>query len=296
MIYQTQYKDRKAIAIETARLTLLILPQDGAKLVSLKRKADEKELLVTKSGDTYRVLTYNGSYVESECSGFDDMFPTVDPETVNGLSYPDHGECCRLPYDARIEEARLHLVADSKLFPITYEKTIYVEGEDTVCLKYRIHNRANSPFPFLWAGHIMLAGEDGMRLRTPFPKGTPTEMMFIDPHTVKADNLPYDRLIKHEAGKGVAYKFYYLSPMPKGEFSLSYPDGQKLLFRYDSKKLPYLGLWFNNGAFQGGYSITPEPCTAPFDATKRGAERGYKTEIPANETFSFEIKIQLKEN
>ncbi|MBQ7096283.1 MAG: hypothetical protein IJN80_07560 [Clostridia bacterium] len=295
MIYQTKYKDREAIAVETACLTLLILPQDGAKLVSLKRKADGKELLVTKTGETYNVLSYEGSYVESECSGFDDMFPTVDPETVEGIPYPDHGECCRLPYEATIAEDQLILKAESKLFSVTYEKRVYVAGDDTICLDYRIENHQNTPLPFLWAGHIMLAGEEGMRILTPFAEGTPTEMMFIDPNTARADGLPYDRLMKHEAGRGVAYKFYYLSPMPKGEFGVSYPNGQKLLFTVDPKKLPYLGLWLNNGTFQDGYSITPEPCTAPFDATGRGAERGYGAKIPANAAFSFDIKIQLTE-
>ena len=295
MIYQTKYKDREAVAVETACLTLLILPQDGAKLVSLKRKADGKELLVTKPGDTYNVLAYDGSYVDSECSGFDDMFPTVDPETVNGIFYPDHGECCRLPYKVTIAEDQLILKAESKLFSVTYEKRVYVDGDDTICLDYRINNRTKSPLPFLWAGHMMLAGEDGMRVLTPFTESTPIEMMFVDPITVGSDALPYDRLMKHEPGSGVAYKFYYLSPMPTGEFGVSYPDGWTLLFTVDPKKLPYLGLWLNNGTFQNGYSITPEPCTVPFDSTGRGAERGLRSEIPANAMFSFNIKIQLKE-
>lgn len=295
MIYQTKYKDREAIAVETACLTLLILPQDGAKLASLKRKADEKELLVTKPGGNYNVLSYDGSYVESECSGFDDMFPTVDPEMVGGISYPDHGECCRLPYMATIAKDLLLLRAESKLFSATYEKRIYVDGVDTIHLDYRIENRTKSPLPFLWAGHIMLAGEDGMRVLTPFTESTPIEMMFVDPITASADALPYDKLMKHEPGSGAAYKFYYLSPMSTGEFGVSYPDGWKLLFTVDPKKLPYLGLWLNNGKFQGEYSITPEPCTIPFDSTGRAAARGLRSEIPANTVFSFDIQIQLKE-
>ena len=81
--------------------------------------------------------------------------------------------------------------------------------------------------------------------------------------------------------------------MPEGLFGVKYVDGTKLLFTFDPEKLPYLGLWLNNGAFQNGYSITPEPCTVPFDAPERAAKRGYTSTIPAGGAFAFAMQINL---
>lgn len=30
-------------------------------------------------------------------------------------------------------------------------------------------------------------------------------------------------------------------------------------------QIPYLGMWVNEGAWQGQFNVAPEPCTAPFD-------------------------------
>ena len=99
------------------------LPNDGAKMASLIDLATNHELLLTRDGESYRVLTADGSYVDSECSAFDDMFPTIDPYTpetgaYRGITYPDHGECCRLPYEVRVEGNKLILSAHSRLFSI----------------------------------------------------------------------------------------------------------------------------------------------------------------------------------
>ena len=64
----------------------------------------------------------------------------------------------------------------------------------------------------------------------------------------------------------------------------------------DERKLPYLGIWMNNGEFQDIYTITPEPCTVPFDAPDRAAKRGITSVIAPREHFSFEIKITVKED
>ena len=98
MITKGKYKDRRAIVIESAALRATILPDDGAKMASLLRLCDNRELLSVKDGEKYKVLDYTGSYVDSECSAFDDMFPTIDPYT------PDAGAYSGIPYPEQIDE------------------------------------------------------------------------------------------------------------------------------------------------------------------------------------------------
>ena len=295
MICNGTYKDRPAVIAECGCLTAVFLPEDGGKMASLRVRNSGKELLAVKNNPSYKVLSYDGIYIDSECSGFDDMFPTVDPYTpvegsLAGIPYPDHGECCRLPYTTEIAEDRVTLKTVSACFPITYEKTVIPTEDGGMDIVYTVRNNSDSPFPYLWAGHIMLQGEDGIRVFTPFAEDTPTEIMFA---TTGADRetLPKDRLMGYEPGVGAAYKFYYLAPMQEGRFGLVYPAGSRLTFTLDEQKLPYLGLWFNNGEFQDLYSITPEPCTVPFDAPDRAAKRGLTSIIPPKDIFTFTLHI-----
>ncbi|MBR2152224.1 MAG: hypothetical protein IJ944_02925 [Clostridia bacterium] len=298
MIYETKFKDRPAVALETHKLIALFLPNDGGKMVSLKRKENNKELLAVKEGDTYKVLTETGSYVESECSGFDDMFPTVDPYTpqngkYKGVTYPCHGEVCRIPHQYTILENQVNFYAESKLFDVTYYKSVAITKSGGFAIRYVIKNSGDEDFPFLWAGHIMLKGEDGMRVFTPFPKDTKTEFMFASSGYDK-ETLPKDRLMGYIPEKGATYKFYYLDKIPEGWFGISYPDNSKLFFNYNEEVLPYLGIWLNNGEFQNIYTITPEPCNLPFDAPDRAEKRGLNAKIKAKDSFEFVINIELE--
>ncbi len=298
MIYLSNFKNRPAICVESNTLKATFLPLDGAKMASLIRKKDGKELLAVKKGEKYAVLDYDGSYVDSECSGFDDMFPTVDPFTptsgaFKGITYPDHGETCRIPYEVTYSDDSVILSAKSKIFPISYRKTISLEGE-SIAIEYEIVNDGENAFPFLWAGHIMLAGEDGMKIISPFTENTPTTMMFA-PSDVAEGELDKTGLTGFMPKVGPAYKFYYEGKMQKGEFGAKYLDGSSILFEVDEKKLPYLGFWINNGQFQDIYTLTPEPCSLPYDSPERASKKGLTAYIEPKSEFTFQMKISLSE-
>ena len=298
MIKRTTYKGRTAFTVESDALRAIFLPDDGAKMASLIDLKTGQELLLTREGSSYRVLTEDGSYVDSECSAFDDMFPTIDPYTpkngaYKGITYPDHGECCRLPYEASIAGDSLIFFAHSHLFPIHYKKTVSTAPDGTIAVDYEITNEGDSPFDFVWAGHIMLKGEDGMRILTPFDSNAPTEMVFAT-DGYEHSKLSRDTLTGFEPFSGATYKFYYLDPMPEGFFGVRYTNGRELFFRFDEAKLPYLGIWFNNGEFQGIYNVAPEPCTAPFDAPDKAKKKGYSSQIEARSTFCFRITVSVQ--
>lgn len=300
MMCEGNYKDRPAVKVDGGKLLATFLPEDGAKMASLMVKATGKELLAVKKEEKYKVLAYDGDYVSSECSAFDDMFPTVDPYTpgegaYKGITYPDHGETCRIPYKVSGLENGVVFEGASRIFPITYQKTVQPAEDGGLDIVYHIRNNGDVEFPYLWAGHIMLQGEDGARMFTCFDgRKVPTEMMFAT-KGVPEEDMPLDRLTGYKPGVGAAYKFYYLEPMTEGVFGLEYADGNRLSFELDPAKLPYLGIWFNNGEFQDLYNITPEPCTVPFDAPDRAAKRGITSIIPAGESFEFKLHISWKE-
>ena len=134
---RSNYKDRPAVVVESDFLIATILPVDGGKIVSLRVKDTGKELLVTRPEEKYKILTYDGNFEQSECSGFDDMFPTVDPYTPGegvyaGITYPDHGEVCRLQHKVEIFDGGVILNTSSKLFPIDFQKKTKIGADGIV--------------------------------------------------------------------------------------------------------------------------------------------------------------------
>jgi hypothetical protein len=77
-VYESTYKDQPAVTIESDNIAAQFLPGIGAKMASLRYKPLDLELLVQRPGVAYLTQPYDGDYVAGECSGFDDMFPTID--------------------------------------------------------------------------------------------------------------------------------------------------------------------------------------------------------------------------
>lgn len=298
MIILSSYKDRPALIVQSGRLQAAFLYQDGGKMISLKDRTDGQEFLVQRPGEEYKVLEYDGSYVDSECSAFDDLFPTVDPWTpeegdFSGLTYPDHGEICRMPMEVRILGEKVILSARSKLFRFLYQKQISCGAGGGIDLTYQITNQNDAQFPFVWAAHCMLQGQDDCRVLTPFGEENPRVMMF-GPDSEEERPLPYDRLCGFDAEEGPTYKYYFAERVPAGFCGIQYGDGKKLMFRYDKKKIPFLGIWLNNGMFQGLYNIALEPCTCPYDSPGNAMEHGIVCSLRPRETLTFTIRLMLE--
>ncbi len=107
-----------------------------------------------------------------ECSGFDDMFPTIDeccyPDPPwKGTWVPDHGEVWSLPWECQVEGDRLHLATYGVRFPYRLEKSVRFAEPSTLLIDYRLTNLACFDFDFMWAAHLMLNLEEDCELVLP---------------------------------------------------------------------------------------------------------------------------------
>ena len=90
-----------------------------------------------------------------------------------------------------------------------------------------------------------------------------------------------------------AYKFYLKEPADRGELVCNrYRDGIFVSVSYDAAKLPYVGLWMNNGTFKGMYNAAVEMCTAPFDSPEKAEAKGYRAALDANEILEFTLTFR----
>ena len=172
-IYESTYKDQPALTIESPQVIAQFLPQIGAKLCSLIFKPLALELLVQRPGPTYRLASYGGDYVEQgECSGLDDMFPTIDRcyyerYPWQGTLIPDHGEVWSIPWTAAVQGDQVHLATHGVRFPYRLEKWISFSSDTTLHIAYRLTNLSPYAFDFIWAAHPMFVLEEGATLALP---------------------------------------------------------------------------------------------------------------------------------
>jgi hypothetical protein len=96
-ITHSKYKNLESVVLENNTIRAEFLPYPGGKLASLICKKTDFEFLVQRKNENYLEQPFDGEYIKGECSGYDDMFPTIDTcnyenEPWNGVKMADHGE------------------------------------------------------------------------------------------------------------------------------------------------------------------------------------------------------------
>src|SRR5262249_55923654 len=123
-------------------------------------------------GDTYSLQPYDSDYVAGECSGCDDMFPTIDAcfyerYPWQGVKIPDHGEEWSIGWNHLVEGGRVHFESHGVRCPSMIERSVTCNGASTLRLDYRFTNQSGFDFDLVWAAHTMINLEDGVELVLP---------------------------------------------------------------------------------------------------------------------------------
>ena len=130
------YNGLKAHRLENEQIEVVVIPELGGKIASLKRKSNQIELLFQPENPYSKPTVFN-DFSLFQPSGIDDCFPSINEEELefNGerLHYPDHGEIWSSHMSEALENASdevLNLVYESDLFQYRYEKRIHLEEMD----------------------------------------------------------------------------------------------------------------------------------------------------------------------
>ncbi|MBS5842411.1 MAG: hypothetical protein KIC77_02855 [Clostridiales bacterium] len=293
-ICNAQYKNKQGIKIRTSALECIILPKEGGKMISLRERESGEELLAQAEGKIYKDLTFNGSYVDSECSAFDDLFPTIDPWYNGDREYADHGEVCRLPNAYTIikdGELSLHMSVLSPFGDYIFRK-IYKEQDGGIEITYEAENIGEKPLKAIWASHLMLKAQEGETVMLEEDKEYEAEFMFCEDAEIaqrgtmtKLKNGCELLQSKPYSETGNAYKFYIKKPY-RGEFRYG-----KITIRTENAN--YLGIWINNGCFKGMYNVAAEFCTGAYDTPGAAEANGANVTIPAGETLKWKLFLSV---
>ena len=299
-IYKSTYKNVFSIVIETEKLTAVVCPSEGGKFVSIKSK--NREFLVQNPSSEFLHLSYDGEFEKTECAGFDDMFPTIDPVIVKegsrkGKEYNDHGEVCRLSFDYEIKDNAVYLKTTSKNLNYTFEKVITADDNGGILVNYKVVNLSSDNFNCLWAGHCLVDITSGGEILTPFSDGDEYDLVY-DPFSRIASSLGRLKLdskkvldFSGEEDK-TCYKLYFPKKLNGGAVAFKFLDGETFSIEF-SKEIPYLGIWVNNGYLNNQRNVGLEPCTLGYDTIYNAEKYNQNYKIGANEAKTFSIKISV---
>ena len=307
----SRYKDQEAVTIESGCLRAQFLPAIGAKMCSLVYKPLSLELLVQRPGREYLLQPYDGNYVAGECSGFDDMFPTIDEchyETYpwKGTRLPDHGEVWSIPWDQAVTGSSLHFSVHGVRFPYRLEKRVRCTGDHALHIEYKLTNLSAFDFRFMWAAHTMFYLEEGCELvRPPGVKSIISTRSKSGDLGRYGDEFPWPaftlpdgrqrdlRNLRPMAAEDTE-KYFIKGRMPEGWCTLMYPKSAvTLTLSFPVDKVPYLAILPNEGGWQGLYNIFLEPCTASCDRTDVAHLRNELSVVRARSVYEWHLDVKV---
>ena len=309
MVYETVYKDQKAVAVENEALRFLFLPETGASIASILWKRENRELLIQRPEKSYRRVAFDGSYVDAECSGMDDMFPTIDACHYerfpwNGIRLADHGEVWNLRCDTALTASGAGFMVHGIRLPYHFCKKVAFRDEHTLRLEYSVENPTPFDMDFIWAGHIMLRAEPGVRLQVPEGCAAAQAVFsntgriggyaheFSYPIFTDARGISRDMSRMGEVD-GSCEKFYFKEKLIEGKCVVLYPDGFLFEISFPTERVPYLGILQNLGGFMRIYNLFVEPCTAPFDRPDAARLMGKCSIVPAQSIYSWHLDLRV---
>jgi hypothetical protein len=164
--------ETRTIAVENRKLRFLLFPDLGAKIYSLVHKATGKEILWQNPNLSPREASPDICFDDSWSGGWDELFPNDEPATLDGRTFPDHGDLWKAKWECDIEtsgeEVVVHLQTECPTSGCRVEKSIKVaEGEDRIRFNHRITNLENRPLQYLWKLHPAFAVSPGDRILVP---------------------------------------------------------------------------------------------------------------------------------
>ena len=299
-IKKALYKDVPAYILDTGTYLATVLPEDGGKIASFIKKSTGTEYLLTREGDTYGRIRMDDAFERGECSGFDDMFPTIDPEYIVNEAgeerfHPDHGEISRVALTPTENENSLTLTYTSESLGYRFEKT-FTEDDGKLRISYKIENLKTPKMPALFAAHCLIRAEEGGKLLFPFGEGEEVDILFDS-----SERLPVGKRTeyKNSLAESVFYpprceKFYFPRECPLGFVGYEYPSGETFLMEFDREALSCLGIWQNFGGLNDCYCIGLEPASLGYDTVSEAKRRGQEKPIENGNPLSFFIALSVK--
>ncbi|WP_171685618.1 hypothetical protein [Paenibacillus planticolens] len=283
--------------MESEQISLKLLPELGGKLVSIVYKSTGKEWMLDSGHRSLRQPKYGSTFTDWDMSGWDECFPTINACKSGMDKYmnlPDHGELWALPWQYMIDENEVICWVRSLQLPCLFTRRISFPSADRVRLDYRASNESDQPVPFMWVPHPQFAVTEPTRIL--LPKSIKEMLCVYEGHTLKTGKLYSwdDVSLLSPAVTGDARKFYYGGQVPVGWSGLfGEESGNFLIVSVPQNKVPYIGVWMDEGMFNDRVTCALEPSIGYYDSLEMAVGNGTAQMIPAKASFEWHLELSL---
>lgn len=309
MIFETTFKNSKAVQLENEYIKIVVIPSVGGKLASLFSKKKEFELAFQNKEDEYKNAKIYDNFGCFDASGFDDAFPSINACMVKigdkEVEYPDHGEIWSGNFSYDISGEKVELLFNSSILPYCYKKIVSIENNEVI-LEYEITNNGSIDFPCIWAAHFLVNCHENIKLIMPDNTDDVINVTWstylgeigeTHSYPIALDQFGkeyfLDRIYPESAKK--SEKYYIDGEISEGKCGIYYPNiDLTYKIHFDKNIMPYIGFWVTEGGFRGDYNCALEPANGFYDSIDIAAREGKVFILKALETLKFQIKIEIK--
>lgn len=298
-------------ALEDDRVTVVVLPGVGSKIVSLRHRPSGREWIWRNPARRIVPPTYDSPFDRWDISGYDDCFPTIGAcrypdEPWRGIAIPDHGEVWTLPWSSTIEGDTVVLDVTGIRFPYRLRKVLALDDAG-LRLDYTLTNPTPFPFHYLFSAHPLLAATAtteveiprGARLRVDSSIDRRLGERF-DEHSWPITRDRFGATVdlrRLDPTAGFGDKLYTTRLSEGWARLIDRATGDWLRFAWDPAELPLLGLWLNQGGWpsphEPTFNVALEPCTGypdPLDLARAGGEHAT---APPGGTVAWSLRVDV---
>ena len=312
-IRQTTWHVLSAWMLENDTLRTIIVPDVGAKLVSLFDKRNQLEWLAGSGDRPFRKVPYGATFTDQDMSGWDEMFPTVlacdypGPGDQNDTPLPDHGEVWTLPWAlVAAQDGRLTFSVEGQALPYRLTRTAEYSSADTLLLHYQLVNHSPQSMPYLWAAHPQFAC--GLAAEVILPPHITTvcnaigeswgwggpETRYAWPVAAALDGMTRRLDQIGPPARHQARKFFVPPEVPVNWAGLMLqPSRAWLRLHWDAQRVPYLGLWMDEGAVNPESVAALEPMTGFYDTLVVAWARQQVALIEPGDTHEWTLTVRV---
>lgn len=250
----------------------------GAKIISLKNLETGREWMWRPPGPLRLFHNEPGDlFDDSPLVGADECLPTISPGKWKGRNLPDHGEVWGVRWDVdqqAWDQGSIKMGVKTPISPFVFERTVRL-FENEVRLDYRIKNVAREQEPFLWSFHPLLGIKDGDRIELPehihsVRVESAGRLPGMHPGSIRPwpKPIPDVDLEWLDLGtQGSANTKLFAEPLNEGRAALvNSRSGERLVFDFDTRRNPALGLWITRGGWNGYEHVALEPTNLASDS------------------------------
>lgn len=306
------------VTLENADLRLVVVPDLGGRVISLRDRRSEREWLVQGAPPTASELVAwrreTAVFGIREAYGWDECLPTVAPAhgpvEPDGPPLRDHGAQWARHAATRVvpgtDGREVATRWNDTRWPLHLERRIRLEDR-IVHVAYALVNASAADLPVLWSMHALLDLEAGSRIELPRGasvalsqaigsglEGAPLRRPVPWPVVVGRDGL--DLSVVRAGDAGIAAKLY-ADPAPPGQVGATTPDGASILFDWARERVPAVGLWIDSGGWPAGAGATQvaiEPTTSGHDDLDAATAAGRAMVLRSGERVCWDVTIEVR--